>query len=129
MGNIPAENPINHNVMKFQQIQNSMPQNSNMTRHINKDKYATAGFRTSTVVMMAEPTISGSSPNLNEEHMDKEMKVATNSTSGMGFSSKIKPKKNKNKKRYGPLNKKFQISVPRIDIPTKIEPDSENSMT
>lgn len=30
MGSIPAENPINQNVMKFQQIQNSMPQNSSM---------------------------------------------------------------------------------------------------
>jgi len=63
---------MNQNVMKFQQIQNSLPQNSNMLRQSNKGKYAQARVRTRTI-MKAGPTISGISPVLNEDHMDEEM--------------------------------------------------------
>ena len=49
MSSIPAEYPINQNVMKFQRIQNSLPQNIGMPSHIKKVKYAKADARTRTV--------------------------------------------------------------------------------
>ena len=41
-----------------------------MIKSLNKDKFAKARTRT---VMRSGPTISGSSPNINEDHMDEEM--------------------------------------------------------
>jgi NAD(P)-dependent dehydrogenase (short-subunit alcohol dehydrogenase family) len=57
--------------MQFQQIQKSMPKISNMGQ-MNQNIQAKAGARASTV-MMAGPTVSGSTPDMSENHMDKEM--------------------------------------------------------
>ena len=65
---------MNQNEMKFQQIQNSLPLNSNILRPSNKGKYVKSRVRTRTI-MKAGPTISGSLPNLNENHMNVEMLV------------------------------------------------------
>ena len=63
MSSIPASQPINQNMMKFKQIQNSMPLNSNMIRQIIKVKSTkAAGSRTTRTVMIAGPTVSGDSP-------------------------------------------------------------------
>jgi len=76
VGNIPVGNPMSQNMKQFEQIQNSMPLKSDMLRQTSSKLGSgkAVGARTRTV-MMAGPTISGSSPNfdLNENHMDSEM--------------------------------------------------------
>ena len=51
MSNISAGNPFNQNAMKFQQIQNSMPKNNLFFGQMNKEEYAKAGARASTIMM------------------------------------------------------------------------------
>lgn len=77
VGRIQAECLTNQNVMKVQQVQNSMPHISNMYGQIHQEKNAKAGARTSTI-MRAGPTITGSIPqNMNENYMDTEMLFET----------------------------------------------------
>lgn len=62
-----------------------MPLNSNMLR-IKASK--TGGARTSTVMMSgAGPTVSGSSPNFDENHMDKEMIISDSGMSQEAFDN------------------------------------------
>ena len=73
MTGIPASNP---SLVKFEQIQNSMPLNGNMLRQTASQLRSgkAVGARTKTV-MMAGPSITGSTPDFdsNENHMDREM--------------------------------------------------------
>ena len=74
-GNVSAEFPINQKVMKVQQIQNSLPSNSNFLRPLNKEKFVQA--RTRTIMRASGPNISGNfnSPDFDEDHMDREMAI------------------------------------------------------
>ena len=78
VGSIQAGNSINQNLMKLQQIQNSMPQNSFLLGQINRAKYSKAAARATNTVMMAEPQpkVSGNSPNMKDDHMDKKVEYA-----------------------------------------------------
>ena len=72
MGFNPASHPINQkNEMKFEKIQNTMSQDNTKIRQSFFDKFDKSVARTNTTT--TGPTISGISPDLDEDHMDKEM--------------------------------------------------------
>ena len=68
-GSIPFENF--RDVVKFQQVQNSMPQNSVLLGQMNKQKYAKIGARNSTV-MMASNRATGNGQKKEKQKKDQD---------------------------------------------------------
>ena len=74
MGGVPASHAMTQNVMKFQKTQNFLPHNTSTLGRIKAGEYPGPHARTSAVIT-AGPTVTGSSANLIEDHMEKEMSI------------------------------------------------------
>ena len=78
MNSIPTGVPKNQNMIQFEQIQNSMPHVNSNTLTLNKEEiYAKSGARVRNFMLTTSiaPTVSGSIPVMDENHMDNEMEI------------------------------------------------------